>query len=346
MNSVFSEAAALCAQGIDFVWATIISQDGSTPRGAGSKMLILPDRIIATIGGGGMEGEVIQIARNEVLRDHRPRILNYDMSGSEAATAGLICGGVCEVLLTWIEPAMQNVFEAAAQAEADGIPAWMFYVLDEQPDSALPFQLCLNVNCERVIGSFRGNSKFVRDMLQNPIRVAIHGDSDDGKRYIVEDVGSAPRMYLFGAGHVSCEVAKLAVGLGFNVTVIDDRADFCNSERFPGCTCVVIDSFESLPDFPADERSYVVIMTRGHAFDKDVLRWALGKRPYYLGMIGSKTKRDALYKKLHEEEGFPMEQLRAVNCPIGLTIYAETPAEIAVSVMAEIIAVRRKPEQN
>lgn len=346
MNSVFSEAAALCAQGLDFVWATIISQNGSTPRSAGSKMMILADRIIATIGGGGMEAEVIQTARQRVLHDHRPCILHYDMSGTEAATAGLICGGACEVLLSWIEPAMQSVFEAAAQAEADGIPAWLFYVLDEKPDCALPFQLCLNVNCERVVGSFCGSGKFVRDMLQNPIRVAIHGDGDDGKRYIVEDVGSAPRMYLFGAGHVSCEVAKLAVGTGFHVTVIDDRADFCNTARFPECSCVVIDSFERIPDLPADQNSYVVIMTRGHAYDKDALRWALGKRPYYLGMIGSKTKRDALYKKLNEEEGFPMEQLRAVKCPIGLTIYAETPAEIAVSVMAEVIAARRAPKQN
>lgn len=346
MNSIFSEAALLCAQRREFVWASIISQDGSTPRSAGSKMLILPDSIVATIGGGGMEASVIQAARESVLQSRRPCIMTYDMSGTEAATAGLICGGTCEVLLAWIDPGMQAVFEAAAQAEKDGVPAWLFYVLDENPDSALPFQLCVNVNCERVVGSFRGNAKFVRDMLQNPIRVAIHGDSDDGKRYIVEDVGSAPRMYLFGAGHVSCEVARLAVGVGFNVTVIDDREDFCNSARFPDCDCVVIDSFEQMPDFPADGNSYVVIMTRGHAYDKDVLRWALGKRPYYLGMIGSKTKRDALYQKLNEEEGFPMEQLRAVKCPIGLTIHAETPPEIAVSVMAEIIAVRRMPAQN
>ena len=150
-------------------------------------------------------------------------------------------------------------------------------------------------------------------------------------------------MYLFGAGHVSCEVAKIAVNCGFNVSVIDDRADFCNADRFPGCNCIVIDSFEQMPNFPADGASYVIIMTRGHSYDKDVLRWALGKKPYYLGMIGSKSKRDALYRKLNEEEGFPMEQLQAVCCPIGLSIHAETPAEIAVSVMAEVIQHRRVP---
>ena len=81
-------------------------------------------------------------------------------------------------------------------------------------------------------------------------------------------------------------------------------------------------------------------MTRGHSYDKDVLRWALGKKPYYLGMIGSKSKRDALYRKLHEEEGFPMEQLQAVCCPIGLEIKAETPAEIAISIAGQLIELR------
>lgn len=343
MKSIFSEAAALCAAGTPFVWATIISQDGSTPRSAGSRMLILENSIVSTIGGGGMEAGVIEEARRYVLRDRRPRTMFYDMSGSEAATAGLICGGVCEVLLAYMDASCQPVLEAAAQAELDGMPAWLFYILDENPDSDLPFQFCANINMERIVGSFRGSQRFVRKILLNPIRVAIHGDSEEGMRFITQDVGSAPHMWLFGAGHVSCEVAKIAVNCGFSVTVVDDREDFCNADRFPGCSCVVIDSFEQMPDFPADSTSYVVIMTRGHAYDRDVLRWALGKKPHYLGMIGSKSKRDALYQRLHDEEGFDMAQLCAVCCPIGLSIHAETPAEIAVSVMAEVIQSRRQP---
>lgn len=344
MNSIFAEAAGLCAAGTPFAWATIISQEGSTPRGAGSRMLILQDRISFTIGGGGMEADVIRAARETVIPGGKPMILNYDMSGN-AADADLICGGACEVLIAPMEPAYEAVFRAAAEAEEQGAPAWLFYVLDEQPDSTLPFQLCVNVNCERIVGSFRGNQKFVRDMLLSPIRVAVHGDSVDGIRYLVEDVASKPRIYLFGAGHVSAEVAALATGTGFQVTVIDDREDYCNPARFPDCDCIVIDDFKAMPDFPVDGNSYVIIMTRGHAYDKDVLRWALRKKPYYLGMIGSRSKRDALYRRLNEEEGFPMEQLLAVKCPIGLTIHAETPAEIAVSVMAEVILARRGPKE-
>lgn len=342
MKSVFAEAAALCAAGEPFVWASIISQDGSTPRSAGSKMLILRDRIVATIGGGGMEGEVIAEARSKVLADQLPRIYRYDMSGAEASSLGLICGGVCEVLLAYMEPDFQPVFQAAAQAELDGVPAWLFYILDERPGCEFPFRLCVNVGCQKLVGKFEGNAKFARDMLLSPIRVAVHGDGADGVRYLVEDVGSAPRMFLFGAGHVSCEVARIAVGCGFNVVVVDDRADFCNQTRFPDCECIVTPDLANLPSLPVDANSYVVIMTRGHAFDRDVLRWALGRKPFYLGMIGSKSKRDTLYQKLNQE-GYPMAQLLAVKCPIGLSIHAETPAEIAVSVMAEIIAQRRAP---
>lgn len=343
MKSIFSEAAALCSAGIPFVWASIITQDGSTPRSAGSKMIILEDRIISTIGGGGMEGQVIQASRNEVLPSGRPQILAYHMSGDNNATLGLACGGDCEVLLAPIQSRDEAVFAAAASAEQSGTPAWLFYILDERADSDLPFQLCANIGCERLVGKFTGNPKFARDILLNPIRVAIHGDSVDGIRYLVDDVGSAPHMYLFGAGHVSCEVAKLAVGTGFQVTIIDDRSDYANAARFPDCDCIVISDFAQIPPLPLDGHSYVVIMTRGHSHDREVLEWALDQPHQYLGMIGSRTKRDGLYRQLNDK-GVPMEKLQAVKCPIGLSICAETPAEIAVSVMAEIILERRSPK--
>ena len=343
MKSLFFEAAALCAAGTPFVWASIIKQDGSTPRSAGSKMIILDDRIISTIGGGGMEGQVIETARRDVLPSGKPQILYYHMSGDVNATLGLACGGDCEVLLAPIRQEDEAVFSAAATAEQSGTPAWLFYILDERAESEVPFQLCANIGCERLVGKFSGNPKFARDILLNPIRVAIHGDSVDGIRYLVDDVGSAPHMLLFGAGHVSCEVAKLAVGTGFHVTVIDDRADYANPVRFPDCDCLVIPGFDQLPPLPLDGNSYVVIMTRGHSHDREVLEWAIDKPHRYLGMIGSKTKRDALYRQLNEK-GVPMETLRAVKCPIGLSICAETPAEIAVSVMAEVILERRGPK--
>ena len=339
MKSLFTEALELCKKDVPFALATILSQDGSTPRSSGARMLVLSDRIVSSIGGGAMEGEVIDTARRRILGSRRAEILFYDMNGTPTATLGLACGGSCEVLIADISPDLAPVFEAAAAAESDEIPAWLIYVIDN--DGKLPFSMCVNLDCSSVVGSSVAGGRSADAIFLNPIRIAVHGESKEGIRYIAQEVGSAPHLYLFGAGHVSCEVAKLALNVGFRVTVLDDRADYCNPSRFPDCECIVADNLSDFPQIKADRRSYIVIMTRGHAHDREVLEWALRHEYRYLGMIGSKTKRDSLYQALMEQ-GTSAELLTTVHCPIGLTIFAETPAEIAVSVIAELIAERRK----
>ena len=135
---------------------------------------------------------------------------------------------------------------------------------------------------------------------------------------------------------------RLASALDFDVHVYDDRAEYANSERFPGCSVHVIKSFTDLSGIDTDDSCYVLIITRGHANDRTVLEWAINRDLKYLGMIGSLTKRDALYERLISEGKTTSERLKTVKCPIGLSIGAETPAEIAVSIMAEVIAVRHE----
>ena len=340
MDTVFESAVKMLESNKSFALAVIISNDGSTPRGEGSKMLITEDSIIATIGGGLMEAKVIAAAREKIIPEKTAEIYAIDM---HEGTSEMACGGACEVLCAYIDGCdtnMLEVFRAAEETDKNGNKGWIFYIFNGNPGAERPFQCCVNTGGGNVVGEFTETPSFSREMLKNPVRVAVHGDSADGVRYVAQDINPTGRMYLFGGGHVSFEVAKLAVNLGFDVTVIDDREEFANPERFPGCKTVVVESFPDMCDFPTDDRSYILIITRGHAHDKTVLRWALNKPHLYLGMIGSKSKRETLYKGL-ESEGFPMEQLRKVKCPIGLTIGAETPAEIAVSIMAEIIAETR-----
>lgn len=340
MDTVFESAVRLLEERKSFALAVIISNDGSTPRGEGSKMIIMEDSIIATIGGGLMEAMVIDAARKEVIPGKTAKICAIDM---HEGTSEMACGGECEVLCAYIDGEDKNlleVFRAAEETDKSGDKGWIFYIYNGNPGAKMPFQCCVNTGGGQVVGEFTETPSFSREMLKNPVRVAVHGDSADGVRYVAQDINPTGRMYIFGGGHVSFEVAKLAVNLGFDVTVIDDREEFANPERFPECKTVVVKSFPEMGDFPTDERSYILIITRGHAHDKTVLRWALNKPHLYLGMIGSKSKRETLYRGL-ASEGFPMEQLRRVKCPIGLTIGAETPAEIAVSIMAEVIAETR-----
>jgi xanthine dehydrogenase accessory factor len=155
----------------------------------------------------------------------------------------------------------------------------------------------------------------------------------------IEPLEPAPHLYLLGAGHVSFHLARQAFGVGFRVHVIDDREKYANAERFPDAVEIVVDS---IPDWlnraTLSGSAYAVILTRGHVHDLEALRALARRELHYLGLIGSRAKVARLYDAL-QAETLP-EQLRRVHAPVGLDIGAISPQEIAVSIMAELIAVK------
>ena len=155
----------------------------------------------------------------------------------------------------------------------------------------------------------------------------------------IEPIQQAPRLFVVGAGHVSLELAQAAHRCGFRVHVVDDREKFANTERFPEAEVTVEDipSWLGRTDFPAD--AFFVVVTRGHRQDLDAVRQLAGKPWRYLGLIGSRAKVVRVFEAL-AAEGMPAEKLERIHAPIGLDIGAVTPAEIAVSIVAELIAVR------
>ena len=155
-----------------------------------------------------------------------------------------------------------------------------------------------------------------------------------------------PRAFIFGAGHISKSLSKLAAMAGFHNTVIDDREMFANRERFPDADNVYADEYENVfGKLEINDSSYIVIVTRGHRDDMRVLRWAVGTPARYIAMIGSKRKVISVVKEL-EKEGLPASAFERIFAPMGLEIGAVSPEEIAVSVTAEMIAVRRGAESN
>ncbi len=188
-----------------------------------------------------------------------------------------------------------------------------------------------------------------------PIAVPAHGSAavkprfscKDGFFHIEEPVLPPERLLILGGGHIALPLCQFAAQCGFRVFVADDRPDFANADRFPQADGVLCDSFdkaiETLRITPYD---YVVIITRGHTHDADCLRTILpGTQPAYLGMIGSRRRVSGLLAAL-EKEGLDPERLAHINTPIGLKIGAVTPAEIAVSILAELIARRRLPDES
>jgi xanthine dehydrogenase accessory factor len=157
----------------------------------------------------------------------------------------------------------------------------------------------------------------------------------------VEPILPQPVVVLFGGGHVSMEVAKSAAAAGFGVSVVDDREAFANAQRFPMAQEIYTSYEQAFEKLQPNESTYLVVVTRGHKEDMRVLAWAVRTGARYVGMIGSKRKVISVYKAL-EKEGFREEEFERVYAPMGLDIGALAPEEIAISIVAELISVRRK----
>jgi len=157
----------------------------------------------------------------------------------------------------------------------------------------------------------------------------------------IEAICEQPMVFIFGAGHLSYYISRYAKSLNFRVAVCDDRAEFANKKRFPDADNIIIDDFENVfEELNIGKNSYIVIVTKGHKCDEIVLEKAIKTDAKYIGMIGSKRKTSTILKKL-SERGIPEETLRRVYSPIGISIGAVTPEEIALSIVCELVKIRR-----
>lgn len=160
----------------------------------------------------------------------------------------------------------------------------------------------------------------------------------------VEPIVPSPVLYVFGAGHCGLATYRAALSVGFEVVVIDDREAFANRERFPDAKAIIVAELDvAVLQLVPNPSSYIVSLTPGHMTDMRVLRWALGTQARYIGMMGSRRKVTGIFQEL-QKEGFPPESFAKVHAPIGLDIGADNPEEIAISIVAELVACRRRCE--
>jgi len=328
--------------GRSVVAATIVTSTGSTPRTAGSKMLVFQgERIAGTVGGGLAEGQVMAAA-SEVLRQGGTRLMDFDMTGQASKGADLICGGKMRVFLERLEPdpATTALFTALADLLARGGRGLFITDLDAGGGR------CLLLPDGGLVGPSPGADVLAEAKTQGRAILAPIVITCADRRFFLEPALSPTPLILCGGGHVSRPTGQIAAMVGFRVTVLDDRPEFANPERFPfAAETAVIDPLRGwLVGCDVTENTCIVIVTRGHAHDHDALREALRSPAGYIGMIGSIPKRDAIYDKLLAA-GFTLTDLARVKSPIGLEIAAETPEEIAVSITAELIEHRaaRRP---
>lgn len=340
MNVETAKAAlSLLEEGRDFAWATIIDSRGSSPRHAGASMLIRVDGTIAgSIGGGPLEATVIESALR-VLESREPLLMDFD-----AARLGMMCGGGGLVLIEHVDGCQETAkgfYLCLVELLNSGGRGWLVIATSTGEAEGFSARKCL-VHSD---GSIAGDPVLPLEALQN---LARRGGSYDlilaaggpHKTY-VQPVGARGKAIVFGGGHCGASLVPVLSSVGFFTTIVDDRADFANEERFPTADRIVVpESFENVMDMlPIDDDTYLVIMTRGHQFDKSLVEQALRTPARYVGMLGSKTKVAEIVQALREQ-GFSPEEIARAHAPIGLPIGGDTPEEIAVSIAAELIQER------
>lgn len=344
MSNLEAAISDFLEKGETVVLATIASQTGSTPRTAGTKMIIRSDGgTVGTIGGGLVEAGVIRDA-GRTLESGLPVLKRFDMTSALADGMDMICGGRVEVLIESIRPSRENrlIFGTLAETLEKGRKAALVAALGKEGELPAEIGRCVVLEDGSAYGGLSLPENSAREVMavirkeRNPVVLNY-----ENARFLAEPYYASGTVILFGAGHVSADVAKLAKSVDFRVVVLDDREEFANRRRFQTADEIrILDSFNhAIQDLAISRDSYIVIVTRGHVHDKTVLKQALETEAGYIGMIGSKKKRDAIYQSLLKS-GFGHDDLKRVHSPIGLSIGAQTPAEIAVSIVAELIAKR------
>ena len=309
-----------------FVMATVVESSGSTPRSSGAKMAVRADgSIFGTVGGGLVEAQTCKAARTMLdtgAPDGRVLLQFVDMTQELAANSDMICGGGLSVLLEVVAPDGPC---AAAYAELDGLlRKGIRSTLSTRVEGT---QSLCSVNHTVLTGPGEGGVPLF--------------ERDETGMTLVELFIPPVSLYVFGAGHVSRFTARVGAMVGFRTVVLDDRAEYANWERFPEADeVVVLPSFAGCCDALVDDRdAFIIIVTRGHLHDRNVLTEALRTKARYVGMIGSRSKRDKIYLALLAD-GFTQADIDRCHCPIGLPLGGQTPEEIAVSIVAELIQVR------
>jgi xanthine dehydrogenase accessory factor len=351
MKDIYRNMEELLRRGRSVVLATIVHQEGAAPRKVGAKCLFVEDGpLVGTIGGGLLEARALVEAK-KVLESGKPRLMRFSLRGVEVTQTDMLCGGDVDVFL---EPALSESSAYALMVRRileilnSGDSGVLATVIDEDwwRGGEVPK---LFFSMDELKWSGVGNDSLRQSDLNEWIRQAAASlrsgamvlDTPKGDVSVFfESIYSQALLYIFGGGHISRQIVPLAARVGFEVVVLDDRPEFADPSRFPEAKLVRILPFNDVVGtLPVGGSSYLVIVTRGHLYDKTVLAQALSTNARYVGMIGSRRKRELIFSKLLEE-GFTRDDLARVHSPIGLNIGAETPEEIAVSIVAELIQVR------
>jgi len=335
---IYKKATQLLSTGENIALVTVISTTGSTPGKVGYKMLVWgkSGETIGTVGGGLVEAQIINAAKN-LLPKIQDQVFRFDFDGTGDIERG-ICGGSMELLIETFDSESLPLFKEVSRIIEDGGGGALISIISpKKPPKKIFLQNILDS---------AANIDFPAEVIES-IKTAVAKEQsqkkklENGVEIFIEPIFEPPMVFIFGAGHLSYYISRFAKSLNFRVTVCDDREEFVSEKRFPDADNIIVENFENVFDrININKNSYIVVVTRGHRCDEIVLERAVKTDARYIGMIGSKRKTLTILNRLREK-GISQEALRRVYSPIGISIGAVTPQEIALSIVCELVKIRR-----
>lgn len=336
---IFQKAKSLLESGENIALITVISTQGSTPGKVGYKMLVRGKNkeTLGTIGGGLVEADVVHEAQN-MLSTPASKVVKISLGKTEDDERG-ICGGSVEFLIETFDKKGLPLFEQLTGTIENADKGVLLSIISpgRPPEKSL-LQNAGQISTAAHIDLPPEKAESIQKLITREQSEKIK--RGNGTQLFIEAVAELPIVFIFGAGHLAYYIAQYAKSLNFRITVCDDRPEFANKERFPDAD-IIVESFATVFDkITINKNSYIVIVTRGHKHDEIVLEQAVRTDAKYIGMIGSKRKVLTIFKHL-QERGVPQETLSKVHSPIGISIGAVTPEEIALSIVCELVKIRR-----
>ena len=322
--------------GRDVTMVSVTASSGSTPRGAGARMIVgEKGRIYGTIGGGAVE-YLCQQKAQEVLKTKKSFNESYMLRQNQVQDLGMICGGDVACFFQYIS------------GQDEKIKEMIKFVLDGfEKDEDIWLIMDITDGAKPSMGIVRGDGKKSGDEYPKQVLKHLDGKSRkyklDSSVYFIEKINQNSKVYIFGGGHVAQQLVPTLHRIGFNCIVLEDRVDFSKKELFQGVVSTRIVDMQDLSDLCEEisENDYICIMTRGHKDDYIIQRQVLKTPARYIGVIGSRRKTAGVMEKLRND-GYNDEDLARITAPIGIPLDAETPAEIAISIAGQLINERAK----
>ena len=326
MDRIFAKLLYMLEKKLDTVLVTIIADQGSAPRGAGSQMLVGREgRILGTIGGGSLEGRADALAR-QLLQEGRSDCRLFQLHAAAKESIGMVCGGDVMVQFQYISGSSES-WAALAGKLLEMTSARQGGWLALKTDGTAPSLLAADGQV----------------LLGEPVPGLATPEGwrpEQNKRIFCLPLPIGERVVIFGGGHCAQALAPLLHTVGFRVTVFDERAEYACRENFPTAEHILVGDYTNIADrLQFSPEDYIVIMTNGHSYDLEVQDQVLRGPFAYVGVIGSRKKTAAVNQKLRER-GVPAEAISRVHTPIGTAIKAVTPEEIGISIAGELIYTR------